>query len=784
MTLEGARMRTSLLILCLAACSSSATSGSDGGRDAGSDALDAASGADGGWLLSVSPSQLGVRTHVGGSGEPSFGYTFTAPVDITGGGVPVDGGAFNMAVIEIELPQGHGSTDENAMVSTGVRDFDAPLFCPAGIACANATHDGYWSGTVVALDGTTRPIQLGHAELDLGRAKQFYHPVYGGFLEVGEKIARGERVRLDYRGKLPGSATDWTMAPLVANFRYRTSVGSAWVVLGDSQVQPLQLTPEPPKYVRALAPLDVQVGVPFTVAVVVTDHYGNPSPVTGSVMLGGDVSAELVFNNEWRKELGGVSYATAGPHKIVPTLAGARSIYHYSMATTVAPTLQRLVGDVHSHSGDGGAQRKFMNNFGPGDHDGLFTRTHDALRYMQEVAGHDFGALSEHADPWDSWTLPPAVAADPQFSTGGACAGTHHAVAGLPNWFMLHQQIVEQYDTDAKGAFIAFPAYEWHGTHTTATDTSPLHRIVLFRDFSSDPANAPLPLLAGDLANISPQCVVRFLSLAGFGPDKALIVPHMMQAANTNIDWDLTYGTTGTVATRAQLDAYHKIGEIYSARSIDQGRAYGKATLTIFETGDSTLGRWHYRYGWRQQGAHIGLIGSSDNHSQFPGVNDDVDLSGVNYHSNEPGGYAVVLAPTRDRGGIFGALSARATYATSGVRAWLDYSVNGMEMGAQLTAGTTPMVASITLLTGMEISTVELWTVQVGGPAGSYQLVKSATPGGEQFSTTVTLDNPVAVGGGTQEWLYYVRAFLKTSGSLTDADEAVWSSPIWISWTH
>jgi hypothetical protein len=762
------------------------TSGTDGGVDLGSS----------GYVLAVSPAQLGVRTHVGASGEPKLQYRFTSPADLVGGGLPSElmSGKGNLAVLEVELPQGAGSTDENAMVSTGVRDFDAPLFCTVDTPCANATKDGYWTATLVASDGTKRAVQLGHSEVDNGRGGMTpYHPVFGVFLATTDRIHTGDVVQFDYIGKLPASSTDWTMAPLVANCRYRSFTGTgtgtngqagAWTVLQDSQVEPLMLTADPPKFVRALAPLDVEVNVPFSVWVVVTDHYGNPSPLTGSVMLTGDVTAELQFNNEWRKELAGTSYATAGPHKIVPVMAGARSLYHYSMATAGPPPVLRLVGDVHSHSGDGGAQRKFIGDFVPGDHNGLFSRTHDALRYMQEVAGHDFGALSEHAEPWDSYTLPAAVAADAQFSTGGACAGTHRTIPGLPNWFTLHQQIVESYDTQANGAFIAFPAFEWHGTHNTMTDTSPLHRIILFRDFSADMINAPLPLLAGDIANISPQCIVRFMALAGFGPDKVLIVPHMMQSANTNIDWDLTYGTVGTVATRAQLDSYHKVGEVYSARAIDQGRAYGKATLTTFETGDSATGRWHYRYGWRQYGAHIGLIGSSDNHSQMPGVNDDIDLDGVNYHSNEPGGYAVVLSPTRDRGGIFAGLSARSTYATSGVRAWLDYSVNGVPMGSQMTATATPMAASITLLAGMSISTVELWTVQVGGAAGTYALVQTASPNSEQYSAMVPLTNPVAVGGGTQEWLYYVRAFLKAPGSVVDADEAVWSSPIWIKWTN
>ncbi len=770
-----------LVVAVVAGCSHHSGATDGGAPDLGA----------GAYLLTVSPSQLTVRTHVGGAGEPAFHYRFTAPSDLVGGGLPADltSGKGDLAVLEIELPQGGGSTDENAMVSTGVRSFDAPLFCPVATpACANAGKDGDWTASVVSPAGTTRAVQIGHSETDAGKNNTVpYHTVFGVFLDATDRIHAGDVVDFAFIGKVPASSTDWTMAPLIANCRYRSFDGGsagAWTVLDDTEVQPLELVAEPPRYVRAIAPLDVQVGAPFSVFVVVTDHYANPTPLTGSVMLTGDVTAEVQFNNEWRKEVPGLSYATPGPHKIVPVLSGVRGVYHYTMATAAAPPVTRLVGDVHSHSGDGGAQRKFIGTFTPGDHDGLFSRTHDALRYMHEVAGHDFGAVSEHAEPWDSYALPAAVSADAQFQTGGACAGTHKVIPNLPNWFTLQQQIVESYDTDAAGAFVAFPAFEWHGVHNTATDTSPLHRVVLFKDFSPDMTTQPLPLLAGDLANISPQCIVRFMSLVGFGPDKVLIVPHMMQAADTNIDWDLTYGNTNTVATRAQLDSYHKIGEVYSSRAIDQGRAYGKATLTVFEDGDGANGRWFYRYGWRQYGAHIGLIGSSDNHSEEPGVNDDVDLDGVNYHSNEPGGYAVVLAPSKDRDGIFGALSSRATYATSGVRAWADFSVGGMPMGTQLTATASPMMASVTLLAGLNITTVELWSVQVGGAAGTYTLVHSATPNGEQYMETIPLDNPVAVGGGTQEWLYYVRAFLKTPGSPNDADEAVWTSPIWVTWTN
>jgi hypothetical protein len=774
-------MRTLLVAaLVIAGCSQSSPGGGSNDGGAGGD-LAAASQ----YLLQVSPGQLTVRQHVGGSGEAPLELTFTAPVDLVGGGLPPDliNATFDGAVAEVELPQG-GNTDENAMSSTGLVSFDAPKLCLVGaVGCANAGQDGYWTAHVIAADGSKREVQLAKSQKDSG-TKKVYEMTFGVFLAAGDTIHAGERLVLDYLGKASGRATDWTGLPFVVHFRYRSFSGATaapWTVLDDSQVEPLQLVPEAmPKYVRALAPLDVQAGVPFTVAVVVTDHYGNPKPITGSVMLSGGVTAELMFNDEWRKELQ-VTYATAGAYKIVPQLAGARGLYHYTQAWSGPPPVQRLLGDLHSHSGDGGAQRKFIGAFIAGDHRALYTRTHDQLRYEHEVAALDFGTVSEHAVRWDAYTPPAAVAADAQFQTGGACAGSGNPIPGLGDWFTTQQQIVQQYDAAAAGAFIAFPAFEWHGAHNLATDTSPLHRIVMFRDFAGA---TPLPIMPGDIENQPPQCIVRFLSLAGFGPKKALVIPHMMQADDKNIDWDLTYADT-SVAPRTQTDSYYRVGEIYSARAVDQTRAYGIATLSVFERADTAGGRWAYRYGWRNLGAHIGVIADSDNHEQMAGVNDDIDLDGVNYHSNEPGGYAVVLAASRDRGGIYDALTARATYATSGIRAWLDYNVDGSPMGSQIArASGATATANIALMAGLDIATVELFSVQVGATTPTYTTVSTSMPNAETFKLAVPLTNPVAVGGGTQEWLYYVRAYLKAPSSTFDADEAVWSSPIWISWTN
>lgn len=755
-----------------------------------------------GFALAIYPTQITARRHVGTAGAP-FVFDFTAPADLCGGGVPASPwtGNTDLAVAQLELPQGLGGTDESHGVSTGVGNFDDPRFCVVGAPCAFALSDGLWRAYHLEPGGALRAeVQLGYAMRDLLESSGPYVPVIGAFLPAWTCLHAGDHLRFVYRGHVPGRATEWTGAPFTAHFRYRgfTLAGpSPWTTLDDDQVQPLQITADAvARYVRVHAPLDVAVGEPFKLAVVVTDRFGNPRPIEGTVSLSGDVIADVPLANQWRAELD-ITYASAGAKRVVPALPGARSVWHWTVVWDQPPPVRRVLGDIHAHTGDGGAQRKFIGMFAAGDHRALYTRTWDALRYMREVAGLDFGAVSEHALRWDGWVPPAAVANDDAFKSPGSCPGcgacigtqTIPTVPALGTWWGRQQFIVERYQATVDSGFVAFPAYEWHAHHRQADDHSLLHRVVMFRDFSSAPFVDPLPILPGDLADVSPHCIVRFLELAGFH-DRALVVPHMMfvgTAANPNIDWDLTYDFSSMppLVTRDQLESYYRVGEIFSARAIDQRRAAGKPTLTVFEGADSPAAPepWTYRYGWQAHAARVGVIGSSDNHEQMPGVNDDFDVDGANYHTNGPGGYAVALAASSDRADIYDALARRASYATSGVRVWLDFTIDGSPMGTELVRAAPSVAASIGLLAGMPISAVELWAAPVGGLITGYQRIPIAAPAGETYAATVSIDNPVVPGAAPEAWLYYVRAFLDAPGAGTREDEAVWSSPMWITWS-
>lgn len=746
--------------------------------------LDQLEGPQAAGTVAVAPARV-----VAGERLAPLTWQFAVPSNLRGGGLPTTlrlGHGYDRSLLQFELPLpgSDGDADEGGG-SMGIGRFDGPDLCWVGEACATRFQDGYLRAQLIRGGAVAGELQLAIAMRDEWTSLPV-RTIIGIYVERDLTLVPGDQVRVEYWGHVPLRSTEWTGNPLRLHLRYRHFWGgllpTAWTEVPDDRVDGLAIAPlGTPAFVKAIAPLDLRAGETFRIAVVVTDRVGNPQPYTGRVTLSGGVAAELFLDGQARGELE-ARYDSPGTYRVVPALdlPDVRAVYHYTRVHSGEPSWRRMIGDVHIHTGDGGAQRKFVRSFAPGDHAGLYSSMRDAYRYLELVSGYDFGGVSEHAVRDDLYTPHPAIAADPAFQPGGACAGAGHPIAGIDGWWPHAQSIAREYDGGESGDFITFPAFEWHSQHVKMGDVSPLHRIVLYRDFSPDD---DLPILPGDLSNLSPACLVRFLERTGQTSESALVVPHMMVALNGNPDWDLTYADTDLVS-REQVEDFHRVGEIFSARSYDQS-ATGADLLTGFEGADQSPGRWTYRYGWRDLGAHIGVIGSSDNHSQTPGVDDTLTAGGGRYHHHEPAGTAVVLASERSRDGVFDGLRDRRTYATSGVRAWLDFSLGGALMGQAIERSDPAASGRVELHAGLEIQRIQIWAAPAGVPGAAYQLIHDAAPGGESYLADLVVDNPLAAGAPPAEWLYYVRAFLHTPGDAADhAHDAVWSSPIWIRWSR
>jgi hypothetical protein len=77
-------------------------------------------------------------------------------------------------------------------------------------------------------------------------------------------------------------------------------------------------------------------------------------------------------------------------------------------------------------------------------------------------------------------------------------------------------------------------------------------------------------------------------------------------------------------------------------------------------------------------GARLGFIGSGDSHDGHPG------LAQI---ASGQGGLAGLFSEDLDRASLLAALKSRRTFATNGIRAWLEVSIDGVGMGGVLEPG-------------------------------------------------------------------------------------------------
>jgi hypothetical protein len=134
--------------------------------------------------------------------------------------------------------------------------------------------------------------------------------------------------------------------------------------------------------------------------------------------------------------------------------------------------------------------------------------------------------------------------------------------------------------------------------------------------------------------------------------------------------------------------------------------------------------KWSYQYAWAM-GHKVGLIGSTDNHLGHPGAN--------NYfiYTHHTGGLAAVVAKRNHREDLWNGMHDRRTYGTSGTKIYLDFKINGHDLGTEFKMDA-PLIITAKVAGTNDLKTVEI----IKYSNGRYETIYQENPEGPiaQFS--------------------------------------------------
>ena len=354
--------------------------------------------------------------------------------------------------------------------------------------------------------------------------------------------------------------------------------------------------------------------------------------------------------------------------------------------------------------------------------DGLGT-IHHYFEYMRDEVGLDFGALTEH---------------------------DHLSETPDAFWQQI-QATAEKYNQP--GHFITFLAFEWakwvrkgYGDRNVyyLNDQRPIYR--------SEEADYPHPT---DL----------FRALKD---ETALIIPHHPASNGNHCDW------------QDHEPEKERLVEIYSSwgsseRSVNDGNPFPmrparRGTNLAPDAGEVPTGfvQRALALGWR-----VGFTGGGDDHYGHPGDNIRIGWPPFQYKA----GLMALWANEKSRESIWDALWQRRTYATTGARMIVRFTLNGHEMGSILALDDDPELESARRI---EVEVHGTATIQKIEIVRNNQNVytelceeKDVAVHWEDQATLATINLPAARWSRRPFTFYYLR--------ITQSDgEMAWASPIWI----
>ena len=533
----------------------------------------------------------------------------------------------------------------------------------------------------------------------------------------GGKLDAGETITVRYGN---------TSASVV---RERTAIGIAVDAFGDGRC--LHIAHQPyitvqsaePVEMHLIGPSQAVVGKPALYKIRVLDKYGNQADGFRAelYLTASSDNAEIPDTLEIVPDNKGILNFTAlfkqpGIHRI--ELTDNQHLAHIGISSNPIHVFSGSSdkniywGDIHSHSDFSNASIGLPET---------------AFHYANNVAGLDFYALT----PQRTWREEPREE-------------QYEKVRG----FVRSNYI--------PGTFVTFLGMEWQGH-------SGDHNTIFLKDDVKVPFTKNYPSYSDLVGYLDEHAV------------DAITVPH-----HTGIKWNGYFPgykeffenllvergrealmKHGTKTDWSIKSPYRAVGEIYSLHGSSE--YYGAPGM--YDDVDNTLASAvptpHYlRDAW-EQGHIIGVSGSTDDHFARPG--------------RIYGGAVAVYAPELTREAIFAAIKNRQTYATTGHRILMNFSINDNMMGSiiHLRQNDVPRLEiNVSALDDIEI--IEVFKYD----GFQWNTVVQSSPKAKDVSMQFT-----DFGFSTSS-LYYVRVIQKGSyhapAEIRPRKIMAWSSPIWV----
>ena len=563
---------------------------------------------------------------------------------------------------------------------------------------------------------TTLPGGRGYVRASSSKKSAIEVKIYGHRNRIVEcsvtenPLETAENIFVTYSGMIQCLTTK-----CIIRAQWRKSFEDPWEDIKPSPE--IKILPQSAATMLVVTPADAEIQKDIEMSVVFIDKFGNRAI---------DYAGTITFNstdslatyprayNFTEKDSGihvfkHVRFGTPGFQRIDASDGNLKGKYNYTWVSKIFSKYKRYFGDTHFHTGTGTgtANKEFSFTGEGGDHRGHFSTEIEAYQYARDIMRLDFASAAEH----DSKLLDEIV------------------------WNNIQDICDSFYEP---GIFTTFYAYEW----TAKPEIG--HHVILYKHRT--------PKISNHFDYPGTNDIWKVFDSQNY---PVIMIPHPMWSQADHLIW------------KDVNNKYRRIGEIYSLwcnRFLIQP---GDDTQRFELDADSP---WSFQYAWKR-GHKIGVIGSTDNHTARPGLN--------NYTTNmiHSGGLAVALAENNERDAIWETFEQRRTYATSGTRILLEFTCDGHFMGEEFETNCCP-IFSIKVAGTNQLECVELVKYDSHGFRVIYKNIPNSDIAEVKCEDLNFSENS----------MYYVRVkqvdeWWKGAWAYPSAEMA-WSSPIWVNYAR